>query len=393
MARLLAQPERPAATTNENRYPSKTHRRLRTSLQFAWSDFGVVWLTNADRPCRSGTRLKNLVTATGSNASRVAGVQSVDAATVPQAEDIDVGALGRALWRAKAWIIGLAALAGLVTFVGLSMVRPLYTSEARILIENDVSPFTRTATDDRDDQRENLNEQAVQSQVQVLTSRDLVLEVVQPLDLTNNPEFAKDAGRRSSRVCSTVSASAGSDKSNRRRPRTPSSNISAVYVLNKSSVIAVDYTSGDRISQPRPPTGSPMSISTGSAPPSSCRPRTPPPGSTSRSRSCARRSPSSETAVEQFRSSRSVRGLQQSHAQRPAALRAEQPAHPRQGAAIRGRGARAADQADARGQRRHRRDARGAEVRADQPPHRAARPGATPNGRAVGDFACPRIRA
>ena len=62
-------------------------------------------------------------------------------------EDIDVAALGRALWRAKTWIISLSILAGLVTFVGLSMVRPLYTSEARVLIENDTSPFNRTATD------------------------------------------------------------------------------------------------------------------------------------------------------------------------------------------------------------------------------------------------------
>ncbi len=63
----------------------------------------------------------------------------------PSPEDIDVrGAWARALAR-QDLDLSLAILAGLVTFVGLSMVRPLYTSEARILIENDVSPFTRTA--------------------------------------------------------------------------------------------------------------------------------------------------------------------------------------------------------------------------------------------------------
>ena len=41
------------------------------------------------------------------------------------ADDIDLATLGGALWRAKGWILGLALLAGLVTFVGLSMVRPL----------------------------------------------------------------------------------------------------------------------------------------------------------------------------------------------------------------------------------------------------------------------------
>ena len=109
-------------------------------------------------------------------------------------EDIDVAALCRAFWRAEMWIISLSILAGLVTFVGLSMMRPLYTSEARVLIENDNSPFTHTATDQGRDQLQVLDEQAVQCQVQVITSRDLVLEVVRSLDLINSPEFAKDAG-------------------------------------------------------------------------------------------------------------------------------------------------------------------------------------------------------
>ena len=43
--------------------------------------------------------------------------------TVPQAEDIDLGALGRAVWRAKGWILGLPRFVGVATFVGLSMVR------------------------------------------------------------------------------------------------------------------------------------------------------------------------------------------------------------------------------------------------------------------------------
>ena len=113
----------------------------------------------------------------------------------PVTEDIDFATLGRAVWRAKGWIAGLAILAGIVTFVGLSMMRPLFTSEARILIQNDELAFTRPDSDQgRDQQVVALDEQAVQSQVQVLTSRDLAVEVVKALDLTNNPEFAKDAG-------------------------------------------------------------------------------------------------------------------------------------------------------------------------------------------------------
>ena len=165
--------------------------------------------------------------------------------TVPQAEDIDLGSLGRAVWRAKGWIFGLAGLVGVTTFVVLSMVRPLYTSETRILIENDVSPFARAATDDRNAQREALNEQAVESQVQVLTSRDLALEVVKQLDLVNNPAFAKDAGTPLLAGLLDRLGLGASDKSKEERAADAFQDHLSVYVLTKSNVIAVNYTSGD----------------------------------------------------------------------------------------------------------------------------------------------------
>jgi len=52
-------------------------------------------------------------------------------------DDIDLQSLGRAVWRAKGWIVGLAIVAGVITLIALSMIRPLYRSEARILIQND----------------------------------------------------------------------------------------------------------------------------------------------------------------------------------------------------------------------------------------------------------------
>src|SRR5690554_4630917 len=62
-------------------------------------------------------------------------------------DGIELATLGAALWRAKGWIFALALGLGVVTFVALSMMRPLYTSEARILIQNDESAFTRPTTD------------------------------------------------------------------------------------------------------------------------------------------------------------------------------------------------------------------------------------------------------
>jgi uncharacterized protein involved in exopolysaccharide biosynthesis/Mrp family chromosome partitioning ATPase len=165
----------------------------------------------------------------------------------PVTEDIDFATLGRAVWRAKGWIAGLAILAGIVTFVGLSMMRPLFTSEARILIQNDESAFTRPESDQgRDQQVVALDEQAVQSQVQVLTSRDLAVEVVKALDLTNNPEFAKDAGvSLLRRFLNRMGLGRGSPKSEEEKAATAFAEHLSVFQLTKSSVIAVEYISGD----------------------------------------------------------------------------------------------------------------------------------------------------
>ena len=162
-------------------------------------------------------------------------------------DDIDLAALGAALWRAKGWILGLALGAGIVTFIGLSMMRPLYTSEARILVQNEESAFTRpTSEQGRDTVRAALDEQAVQSQVQVLTSRDLILQVVRDLDLIDNPVFSRDVGRTLlGRLLSRVGLGLGSPESKEERAANALADHLDVFQLSKSSVIAVEYTSGD----------------------------------------------------------------------------------------------------------------------------------------------------
>ncbi|WP_069093832.1 exopolysaccharide transport family protein [Methyloligella halotolerans] len=164
--------------------------------------------------------------------------------SLPRGDDIDLVTLGRAVWRAKLWIVGLALLAGVITFVALSMMRPVYTSEARILIENDESTYRRPTGDQGAPAAPALDEQAIQSQVQVLTSRDLILKVVEELDLANDPSFAQDAdvglvdgllmrfGLRSQKSQDEQAAASFADHL-------------LVYQLGKSSVIAVAYTSGD----------------------------------------------------------------------------------------------------------------------------------------------------
>jgi tyrosine-protein kinase Etk/Wzc len=165
----------------------------------------------------------------------------------PDGPDIDLPTLGRALWRAKRTILGLAIGAGVLTYVVLLMMRPLYTSEARILIQNEESAFNQPANSQvRDVQQRTLDEQAIQSQVQVLTSRDLADAVIKDLDLVNNADFAEDAGTGLvARLLKSLGLARGSAESEQEKAANTFAEYLSVSPLAKSSVIAVDYTSGD----------------------------------------------------------------------------------------------------------------------------------------------------
>jgi uncharacterized protein involved in exopolysaccharide biosynthesis len=162
------------------------------------------------------------------------------------ADDIDLQTLGRAVWRTKGWIFGLVIAAGLATFIGLSMVRPLYSSGARILIQNDESAFTRPTGDQgRDPQQRALDEQAVQSQVQVLTSRDLAAEVIKALDSTTSTPSPMDASTNELvRFLNRMGIARPSPRSEEENAANTFAEHLSVFQLAKSSVIVVECTSG-----------------------------------------------------------------------------------------------------------------------------------------------------
>lgn len=110
-------------------------------------------------------------------------------ATHPPGGDVDLGHLWRAIWRRRFLLLGLTLIVGLVTYFGLGLLRPLYTSEARILIDNEESTFTRP-TEGAQTERVALDNEAVSSQVEVLRSRDLAAETTKKLDLSSDPELS-----------------------------------------------------------------------------------------------------------------------------------------------------------------------------------------------------------
>jgi uncharacterized protein involved in exopolysaccharide biosynthesis len=102
--------------------------------------------------------------------------------------DLDLAAIGAALMRRKRWIIIPTLLALGLSIAAVNLVTPRYKSEARILIDGRENVFLRP-NGERTEERNQLDPEAVTSQVQLLLSRDLARQVIRQNKLAELPEF------------------------------------------------------------------------------------------------------------------------------------------------------------------------------------------------------------
>jgi uncharacterized protein involved in exopolysaccharide biosynthesis len=127
--------------------------------------------------------------------------------------------------------------------VALGFVDPLYTADTRILIEERESPLTRPR-DQSATQSSDFDESAIQSQVEVLRSREIADAVIDKLDLTRRPEF--DPARNPSIIQSLlVMVGLGenpADASIRQRVMESYFERLTVYPLQKSRVVGVEFS-------------------------------------------------------------------------------------------------------------------------------------------------------
>jgi uncharacterized protein involved in exopolysaccharide biosynthesis len=119
-------------------------------------------------------------------------VGSIDADSTTN--EIDLSKIGRVLYAKRWWVIGptLAALIGALIFV--FSVTPRYSADARVLLENQENFLTRGADRTERADPSAVDAEAVQSQIQLLTSRDLARRVIKKLGLKGNSEFDPVAG-------------------------------------------------------------------------------------------------------------------------------------------------------------------------------------------------------
>lgn len=161
--------------------------------------------------------------------------------------DTSIGGVFSELNRKKLWILAptLVALVGAVLFVNI--VKPKYTGEARVILENRDNYFTRPDKEQRGTDPP-LDTEAVQSQVQTIMSRDIAKTAIKKLDLASREEFDPVAKQPS--TLKRVLAMIGLTKDPLAVP--PEERILEnffdkllVFNVGKSRVISIEFSSRD----------------------------------------------------------------------------------------------------------------------------------------------------
>jgi uncharacterized protein involved in exopolysaccharide biosynthesis/Mrp family chromosome partitioning ATPase len=165
-------------------------------------------------------------------------------------DELDLGALGRALWHRKRLIFGLTLVAASVAFLAVNMVTPRYKSEARVLIETRENAFLRPEAERAGERTATVDQEAVTSQVQLILSRGLALDVIRKLKLAEKPEF--DPVLRGTSVIRTLFGMVGFGRDP--MSQTPEERVHRSYMerlvafqVDKSRVIAIEFESQDPV--------------------------------------------------------------------------------------------------------------------------------------------------
>jgi len=161
--------------------------------------------------------------------------------------ELDLQALGRALWRKK-WLILLPTLlVAIATLVIVNQITPRYKSEAKIAVEGRENVFLRPEAEKSID-RAVADQEAIATQVQILQSRDIARQVIRELKLGERPEF--DPVLKGISPISTVLALIGFGRD--RLSMTPEERVMEIYydrltvsAVERSRVITIEFMSED----------------------------------------------------------------------------------------------------------------------------------------------------
>ena len=158
--------------------------------------------------------------------------------------DVDLARLWRAVLNSWKIIVAVALFAAMAGLAFSILSAPLYKAGTRILIESRESVFTRPGMATEAD-RPILDEEGVTSQVELISSSDILRTVVRELNLTANDELAPSPGIVR-RLLSLVGLSSGGNAvSAEERVISAVRQRLAVYRVERSRVIVIEFSSRD----------------------------------------------------------------------------------------------------------------------------------------------------
>ena len=174
------------------------------------------------------------------------GVYPAEYGQMPEG-DTSIGSIFSELNRKKLWIFLPTLLAFLGAAVFVNVVKPKYTGESKVLLENRDNYFTRPDKEQRGNDPP-LDAEAVQSQVQTIMSRDIAKTAIKKLDLASREEF--DPVKKETSALKRVLALLGVAKDPLQS--SPEERILEnyydkllVFNVGKSRVISIEFSSRD----------------------------------------------------------------------------------------------------------------------------------------------------
>lgn len=159
--------------------------------------------------------------------------------------DVDLGLLFASLLRGWLRIVVAALVITGLAFLALSMIAPKYRGETRILIESRESVYTRPANATGEADRPLLDEEAITSQVEVISSAEILRTVARELNLASRAEFVSQPGAVGSLLMLVgLRGDPGAATTEERVLRVMREKLN-VFRVDKSRVIVVQFSSED----------------------------------------------------------------------------------------------------------------------------------------------------
>lgn len=159
--------------------------------------------------------------------------------------DVDLGLLFASLLRGWLRIVVAALVITGLAFLALSMIAPKYRGETRILIESRESVYTRPANATGEADRPLLDEEAITSQVEVISSAEILRTVARELGLASRAEFVSQPGAMGSLLMLVgLRGDPGAATTEERVLRVMREKLN-VFRVDKSRVIVVQFSSED----------------------------------------------------------------------------------------------------------------------------------------------------